>query len=48
MVTKLLAAKLATQAGIDTVVMNGSDPSDIHKLLDGRRMGTLFKGARLQ
>lgn len=44
MVTKLLAAKLATEAGIDTVVMNGSEPEDIYKLLDGRQTGTLFKG----
>ena len=43
MVTKLHAAQIATQAGIDTVVMNGSDPEEIYKLLDGRQIGTLFK-----
>jgi len=42
MLTKLSAAKTATQAGIDTVVMNGADPSDIYKLLDGRQIGTFF------
>ncbi|MBQ4603624.1 MAG: glutamate 5-kinase [Clostridia bacterium] len=43
MITKLHAAKIATTAGIDTVVMNGSDPEDIYKLIDGRQIGTLFK-----
>jgi len=43
MITKLHAAQIATQAGIDTVVMNGSDPEEIYKLLDGRQIGTLFK-----
>lgn len=43
MITKLLAAKIASAAGIDTVVMNGSDPEDIYKLIDGRQTGTLFK-----
>jgi glutamate 5-kinase len=45
MITKLLAAKLATEAGIDTVVMNGEDPGDIYKLLDGLQIGTFFKGS---
>lgn len=44
MITKLLAAKLATEAGIDTVVMSGTDPMDIYKLLDGHQIGTFFKG----
>lgn len=43
MITKLLAAQIATAAGIDTVVMNGSDPEDIYKLIDGRQIGTLFR-----
>ena len=46
MITKLHAAQIATEAGIDTVVMNGSDPEDIYKLLDGRQIGTLFKAKR--
>ncbi len=44
MVTKLDAAKIATEAGIDTVILNGSDPEDLYKLLDGRQIGTLFVG----
>lgn len=46
MVTKLHAAQIATEAGIDTVVMNGSDPEELYKLLDGRQIGTLFKAQR--
>lgn len=46
MVTKLHAGEIATVAGIDTVVMNGSDPEDIYKLLDGRQIGTHFKAQR--
>lgn len=44
MVTKLDAARIATEAGIDTVIMNGSNPEDLYKLLDGRQTGTLFVG----
>lgn len=43
MVTKLAAAKNATEAGIDTVIMNGSTPEDIYKLFDGHTVGTFFK-----
>lgn len=43
MITKLHAAQIATEAGINTVVMNGDDPEDIYKLIDGRQIGTLFK-----
>ena len=43
MVTKLHAAQIAMDAGIDTVVMNGAQPEDIYRLLDGRQIGTYFK-----
>lgn len=43
MATKLGAAKLATENGIDTIIMNGSNPEDIYRLLDGRQVGTHFK-----
>lgn len=46
MITKLHAAEIATEAGIDTVVMNGSDPEELYKLLDGRQTGTLFRAQR--
>lgn len=43
MVTKVHAAQIAAKSGIPTVVMNGSAPKDIYKLIDGRQVGTLFK-----
>ena len=43
MVTKLHAAQIAMDAGIDTVVMNGAQPEDIYRLFDGRQIGTYFK-----
>lgn len=43
MATKLGAAKLATEDGIDTIIMNGENPEDIYRLLDGRQVGTHFK-----
>lgn len=46
MVTKLKAAQIAAQHGIDTVVMNGSHPQDIYKLIEGRQTGTIFKGRK--
>ncbi len=44
MVTKLHAAEITMKAGIDTIVMNGEDPTDIYKALDGKQVGTFFKG----
>ena len=46
MVTKLHAAELATEAGIDTIVMNGDAPQDLYKILEGRQIGTFFKARR--
>ena len=43
MVTKLQAAREATEAGIDTVIMNGIQPENLYQLFDGRQMGTWFK-----
>ena len=46
MITKLNAAEIATEAGIDTVIMSGTDPSEIYKLIDGHQTGTYFRGKR--
>lgn len=43
MITKVHAAEIATKCGIATVVMNGSAPQDLYKLIDGRQCGTFFK-----
>lgn len=48
MVTKLHAARLATTAGIDVIVMNGAAPEDIYKALDGKQVGTFFVGQKGQ
>lgn len=42
MITKLHAAEIANGAGIDAVIMNGNDPTEIYKLVDGRQIGTIF------
>lgn len=44
MVTKLHAAQITMDAGIDAIVMNGDDPTHIYKALDGKQIGTFFKG----
>ena len=44
MVTKLRAAKIAGEAGIDMVISNGERPELIYDILEGRPVGTRFKG----
>ena len=44
MVTKLIAAKTVTEAGINMVITNGQNPSVIYDILEGKQTGTLFKG----
>ena len=46
MVTKLHAAQIAMDAGIDTIVMNGGAPESIYKALDGKQIGTFFTGKK--
>jgi glutamate 5-kinase len=43
MVTKLDAAKTAMEAGIDMVIMDGSQPAKLYDLFDGKPVGTLFR-----
>jgi glutamate 5-kinase len=40
--TKLPAAKMATENGIDAVIADGEDPGVLWRLLEGERIGTLF------
>ncbi len=42
MITKIHAAKVACNSGIPTVIINGSNPDDIYRLIEGRQTGTLF------
>lgn len=44
--TKLLAAKIATKAGADMIIANADDMRIIHRIMDGRDIGTFFKAKR--
>ena len=46
MVTKLRAARIAADAGIDMVIANGSNPGLIYDILEGKLVGTRFIGRR--
>lgn len=40
--TKMNAAKIATSAGADMIIANSNDIRIIHRIMDGRNIGTLF------
>lgn len=40
--TKLIAAKIATSAGADMVIASSEDIRIIHRIMDGRNLGTFF------
>ena len=42
MATKLSAAKIANEAGIDMLIANGSDPDLLYRIVDGEAVGTRF------
>ncbi|MDI9519731.1 MAG: glutamate 5-kinase [Bacillota bacterium] len=46
MITKLQAAKLACDAGIDTYVINGHPVDNIYQVLEGDNPGTWFKAVK--
>lgn len=41
--TKLIAAQIATSAGADMIIANSKDVRIIHRIMDGREIGTLFQ-----
>ena len=45
MITKLNAAEIAAESGIDTVIINGREPSLLYDLLEGKDIGTYFSKA---
>jgi glutamate 5-kinase len=47
MATKLKAAQIATEAGIDMIIANGEDPEKLYCLLEGKNIGTRFTGRSL-
>ena len=44
MVTKLHAAEICMNAGIDMVIANGSNPDVLYDIFDGKSVGTRFTG----
>ena len=46
MITKLTAAEIATDEGIQVVIANGKDPHIIYRILEGKEIGTIFKGKK--
>lgn len=46
MATKLRAAELCMEKGISTVIANSEDPEILYDILEGKSVGTLFKGAK--
>ncbi|MFW5656650.1 MAG: glutamate 5-kinase [Bacteroidota bacterium] len=42
MVTKIIAARICSEAGIDSVITNGKDPAVLYRLIQGEQVGTLF------
>ncbi len=48
MITKLNAARLCSEAGIDMVIANGMQPKIIYSILEGKPVGTYFVGRKNQ
>jgi len=46
MYTKILAAGIATAAGITTAIIDGSRPENLYHLLAGEEIGTVFPGEK--
>ena len=46
METKLTAARIATYSGADMVIANGKDVRVIHRIMEGRDYGTIFRANR--
>lgn len=44
--TKMTAAKIATSCGTDMIIANSKDIRIIHRIMDGRKIGTLFKAKK--
>ena len=42
MVTKLEAAKICLSCGCDMIITNGSEPTNLYDIMDGKAVGTTF------
>jgi len=47
MVTKLQAAKICMGCGCDMIIANGSKPTNLYDILEGKSVGTTFTGETL-
>ncbi|MBR6916999.1 MAG: glutamate 5-kinase [Clostridia bacterium] len=48
MVTKIRAAKIATDAGCDMMIANGTDPNVLYNIIEGKSVGTRFTAKKGQ
>lgn len=46
MITKLNAAEIAMNAGIDTVIVNGKNPEILYDVVEGKPTGTIFRAGK--
>lgn len=46
MTTKLHAAQIVTEEGIDMLLTNGADPNILYEIMDGKQVGTMFYGKK--
>ncbi len=46
MLSKVQAAGICLEHGIETIIINGMDPQNIHRVLNGDEIGTLFTRGR--
>lgn len=44
--TKMIAAKIATSGGADMIIANGEDIKILHRIMDGRKKGTIFQARK--
>ena len=44
MATKILAAEIATEVGIDVQIISGENPETIYDVFEGKPVGTIFMG----
>ncbi|MBQ0084020.1 MAG: glutamate 5-kinase [Clostridiales bacterium] len=42
MITKIDAAKIATESGTDMIITNGDRPENLYDIIDGKQVGTKF------
>lgn len=46
MLTKVVAAKRATRAGVDMIIANGAHAEVLYDILEGKPVGTRFIGKK--